>query len=88
MEVPFILVCDADEDTMTKRILERAKTSGRSDDNLETIKKIFAVYKAETIPVVNLFEKEGKVIHIDAQAEVDKVFISVQKALANYISYI
>lgn len=53
--VPFIVVCDADEDTMIERILERAKTSGRIDDNIESLKKRFAVFKNETLPIVNLF---------------------------------
>ena len=30
---------------LTQRILERAKTSGRNDDNEETLKKRFAVYR-------------------------------------------
>ena len=40
-EVPFVLHFDADEQAMTERIMERAKTSGRVDDNLESLKKRF-----------------------------------------------
>lgn len=41
VEVPFVLFMDADEDTMIQRILERSKTSGRNDDNIESLKKRF-----------------------------------------------
>jgi UMP-CMP kinase len=35
----FTLFFDCPEDVMEARLLERGKTSGRSDDNIETIKK-------------------------------------------------
>ena len=35
VNVPFALFMDANEDTMIQRIVERAKTSGRFDDNVE-----------------------------------------------------
>jgi UMP-CMP kinase len=41
VEVPFILFMDADEDTMINRIMERSKTSGRNDDNIESLRKRF-----------------------------------------------
>ena len=37
-----VLFFDADEKCMTERIMDRAKTSGRVDDNIETLKKRFA----------------------------------------------
>ncbi len=53
VEVPFILFMDADEDTMVNRILERSKTSGRNDDNIDSLKKRFAVFKNETMPIID-----------------------------------
>ena len=37
-----VLWFDADEDTMTDRIMQRAINSGRIDDKIETLKKRFA----------------------------------------------
>ena len=48
INVPFILFLDANEDEMIHRILERAKTSGRDDDNMESLKKRFGVFNNET----------------------------------------
>lgn len=42
-----VIFFDADEACMTDRIMERAATSGRVDDNLETLRKRFAQFKAE-----------------------------------------
>lgn len=38
-DVQFVLFFDCPEDIMEARLLERGKTSGRSDDNIESIKK-------------------------------------------------
>lgn len=38
----MVLVFDCPEDVMEERLMERGKTSGRSDDNAETIKKRYA----------------------------------------------
>lgn len=40
------------EEIMEQRILERGKTSGRPDDNIETLKKRFKVYDNETKPII------------------------------------
>jgi adenylate kinase family enzyme len=40
---------------MQKRLLIRGKTSGRADDNSETIKKRFDTFNNETKPVIQYF---------------------------------
>lgn len=55
VETPFILFLDADEETMISRILERSKTSGRNDDNIESLKKRFVTFASETMPIVELY---------------------------------
>ena len=37
---------------MEERLLERGKTSGRSDDNAASIRKRFATFRDETTPVL------------------------------------
>ena len=41
------------------RLLNRAIEQGRADDNEETIKKRFDVYRNQTAPLSDWFEKEG-----------------------------
>lgn len=40
----FVLFLQCSEEVMLKRLLERGKTSGRADDNIESIKKRFRKY--------------------------------------------
>ena len=52
---------DVDDEEITKRILLRGQTSGRSDDNDPAIiRNRIAVYKDETTPVANHYEAMGK----------------------------
>ena len=48
-----------DEETLMARLLNRAIEQGRADDNEETIKKRFEVYRNQTAPLAEWFEKEG-----------------------------
>lgn len=52
------------EEEMTKRLLERGKTSGREDDNEESIKKRFKTYRETTMPVIEYYGKKGKVAEV------------------------
>lgn len=74
IDVPFVLFLSANEDAMIARIEERSKTSGRSDDNMESLKKRFAVFKNESMPVVDYFDKLGKVRRVDALGSIDEVY--------------
>ena len=72
---------DADEATMTDCILKRAATSGRNDDNIETLKKRFANFRDEQMPIINKFVDQGKCIKINALQDVDVVFNDVKTAM-------
>jgi UMP-CMP kinase len=85
VEVPFILFMDADEETMINRILERSKTSGRNDDNIESLKKRFDTFRRETMPIVDLFASQGKTKRINTLRAIDEVFEDVKLALEGYI---
>ena len=46
---------------MEQRLLKRGETSGRADDNAETINKRFQTYLEKTMPVIEHYEGLGKV---------------------------
>ena len=54
------LFFDCPEAIMESRLLERGKTSGRSDDNVDSIRKRFKTYQDETFPIIQLFQKQNK----------------------------
>ncbi|OBZ75747.1 UMP-CMP kinase [Grifola frondosa] len=82
-----VLFFTTTEEEMSKRLLERGKTSGREDDNEESIKKRFLVYKEQTMPVIEHYSKEEKVETIDASVSIEEVHETargvVEKLFAN-----
>ena len=46
---------------MVERLLERGKTSGRVDDNEETIRKRFHTFQQATLPVIKHYQQLNKV---------------------------
>ncbi|KAL9636912.1 MAG: hypothetical protein Q9164_002528 [Protoblastenia rupestris] len=77
----FTLFFDCPEDVMTERLLNRGKTSGRADDNEESIKKRFKTFVETSMPVVEHFETKGKVVKIMATRGPDEVYEDVKKAM-------
>ena len=60
-----------------KRMLHRAEIEGRADDNLVTINKRLAVFDEETLPVIDFYRSQGKVIDVDGQPNVDTIFADI-----------
>ncbi|KAJ3071274.1 hypothetical protein HDU98_005584 [Podochytrium sp. JEL0797] len=70
----FVLMFDAPEAMLEKRLLKRGETSGRADDNISTIKKRFKTFIDTSMPVINYFEKLGKCVKISSVAHPDEVY--------------
>lgn len=77
----FTLFFDCPEDVMTERLINRGKTSGRADDNAESIKKRFKTFVETSMPVVEYFEKENKVVKIKAVKKPDEIYEEVKKRM-------
>ena len=75
----FTLFFDCDEKTMRERLLNRGKTSGRADDNEESITKRFRTFVETSMPVVDYFEKEGRVVKVDATKSPEEVYEHVKE---------
>lgn len=82
----FTLFFECPEEVMLKRLLERGKTSGRADDNIESIKKRFRTFIETSYPVVEYFDKQGKVVKLSCDRTVDDVYSEVKKAIKDKIN--
>lgn len=80
----FTLFFDAPEDIMLERLLNRGKTSGRADDNIESIKKRFRTFVETSMPVVDEFESQKRVIKVNATRSPDEVYQDVQTKLKDW----
>ena len=88
-DIAVVLALDVTEEELVKRLLNRGKTSGRSDDSDEgVIKKRFAVYTNETTPVAEYYKKVRKFKPIHGEGSVDEINAAlrqaIDKAMATY----
>ena len=65
------------DDVLIKRLLSR----GREDDNEEVIVNRLKVYSEKTSPLIDLYSKQGVLVEIDGNAEIDVVFSCIEKSL-------
>merc|ERR1719378_476229 len=59
---------------MVERLLSRGKSSGRVDDNEETIKKRLKTFVESTEPVITHYAAQNKVRRVDSSKKPDEVF--------------
>ena len=53
----------------------------RADDTEETVKNRISVYEAQTKPLIDYYEKQGNISHIDGTMELSKVFGRISEIL-------
>ena len=73
--IAVFLALEVSETELTKRLLNRGLTSGRSDDNNETIVKArIAEYNAKTSAVADYYRHFDKVVLIKGEGLIDDIF--------------
>ncbi|KAJ8920693.1 hypothetical protein NQ315_004832 [Exocentrus adspersus] len=82
--VNLILFFDASDDTLVERLLGRAKTSGRVDDNEETIKKRLHTFNTHNEHVIQQYPEKLRKIH--AERDPDVIFAEVSSLLDPLVS--
>ncbi|MCU0348807.1 MAG: adenylate kinase [Saprospiraceae bacterium] len=77
-----LIALDVPDDEITKRILLRGQSSGRSDDSDEaTIRKRIDEYKSKTTPVFDHYAKAGKSLKINGIGSVEAIFGQLCEAI-------
>lgn len=62
VKTDWVIFLTCSEQTMENRLLKRSTNSKRSDDSVEVIQKRFRTFKEQTLPVIEWFRKNGKVV--------------------------
>ena len=74
-QVSGLLMLDVPDDELVVRLLNRGKTSGRSDDNDESIiRNRIEVYNNETSPVFDFYGGQGKAKKVYGVGTIDEIF--------------
>ena len=82
MPIRKMLALEVDDDELRARIRLRGKTSGRADDQSdEKINNRIKVYKSETLPVAEYYEKKGKYKGISGVGRIENIFNDICMAI-------
>ena len=83
MDCSCVLFFDCPEEVMEKRLLGR--NEGRADDNIETIRKRFKVFVDSSMPVIEEYEKVGKVRKVNSDRAPEAVYSDVRSIVHEYV---
>jgi adenylate kinase len=80
-----VIYLEASRDELVRRILERAKIEGRSDDTEEVIHNRLQVFDEATHPLVDYYRSRGLLHVIDANQSEDDVAEHILAAIGSLI---
>ena len=85
LSISGMIELDVPTDELKKRIKERAKVSGRVDDQDEDkINNRLRVYSEETLPVAGYYKSTGKYAQINGVGSIDNIFDQIDKVVSAY----
>jgi len=71
------------DEELINRLLKRGESSGRADDNLETIKKRLDVYYSQTTPVAEYYKTLNKYAFVEGLGTIEEIFSRISSAIEN-----
>ncbi|WP_456506855.1 adenylate kinase family protein [Arthrobacter sp. TE12232] len=80
-KLDVVLQLTADDEELVKRLLGRAKETGRSDDNEAVIRHRLDLYHEQTEPVVAEYAERGILTQVDGIGGIDEVTERVMEAI-------
>lgn len=80
-DIHAVVGLDVDEEELVRRLLLRGQSSGRSDDNIDTIKKRLNVYHSQTSPLRDYYTEIGTFNAINGNGELDRISADIFNVL-------
>lgn len=77
----LVVGLEVPEQELVERILLRGRLAGRSDDNLDTVKKRLAVYHEQTAPLQAFYRERGLYRAVDGEGSIDDIFDSIKRVI-------
>ena len=80
-----LLTLEVDREELIKRLIDRGKQSGRSDDKLSVIENRINVYHDQTAPVIGFYKKLDKYYPVAGMGTIDEIFDRLCKVIEEVI---
>lgn len=76
-----LISIEVDEEVSVERLLNRGKTSGRSDDNETVIRNRLREYNEKTLPVLDFYKEKGIYKGINGQSTIEEVNLQIRQII-------
>lgn len=81
IQLDAVLNLSVPDNELLRRLLERAKIEGRSDDNEETIKNRLNNYNQKTFPLIQYYREKGLLKEINGVGSVEQISTLIREVL-------
>ena len=81
-----LISLEVPEEESVRRLLERGKSSGRSDDNETVIRNRLREYQEKTLPVLNFYRERGICHEVDGTRSIEAVGEGIGGVVAHELS--
>ncbi len=83
-EVTATIALEANDEVLVQRLLERGKTSGRSDDQDEDkIRNRYQEYNEKTAPLIDFYTDQGKFYSVDGIGSIQEITQRLAQVIDN-----
>ena len=82
--ITIVVHIKVDEDEVVERMVRRAESLKRSDDNLEVIRQRIEHYQNQTQPLIAYYSAQNKLVEVDGMQSVEEVFSDICKMIDAY----
>ena len=80
-ELHAVIGLEVPDEELVDRMIKRGQETGRTDDNIDTIKTRLDVYHSQTMPLRDYYLKENKYIPVNGIGIVDEIFDDIAAGL-------
>lgn len=78
-DLQFVLFLDCPDEEMVQRLLKRGQTSGRSDDNIDSIRKRLQTSREISMPIVENYRALGLTREFNSNRDEEAVYADIRK---------
>ncbi len=83
-KLDIVVGLEVEEEELVERLINRGKTSGRSDDNMETIKKRLEVYNNQTNVLRDHYKEQGKYEAVHGMGSIEDIFANIKSVVEKH----
>jgi len=81
LNITKVLYLKVDMEEVQRRILKRAEIEKRADDTVEAVKARVENFFAQTMPLVDYYRNQGKLVEINGMQDIEHVFADICKVV-------